>query len=229
MPNPELIKRLPRFSDISPDATEWLCQQAHIRSFAQGESIFLEGDPCFHFFMVLSGEVKIFKVLESGREIILGIFRRGDAIGEVSIMDGSPFPANAAAQEAGSLLMLARNDYLQLLERYPEVARSIIRDLTLRMRALRVRVETLSESGVSSRIAQLLLSFGRELGRTEGEGMLVPIRLNRAEIAGMVGARVETVIRIMSGWQKERIVSTHSEGFLIQDPSILEKLSAGEN
>lgn len=229
MPNPELIKRLPRFSDISPEATEWLCQQARIKSFAQGESIFLEGAPCSHFFMVLSGEVKIFKVLESGREIILGIFRRGDAIGEVSIMDGSPFPANAAAQEAGSLLMLARNDYLQLLERYPEVSRSIIRDLTLRMRALRVRVETLSESRVSSRIAQLLLSFGRELGRIEGEGMLVPVRLNRAEIAGMVGARMETVIRIMSGWQKEQIVTTHSEGFLIQDPSVLETLVAGEN
>ena len=229
MPNPELIKRLPRFTDISPDAAEWLCQRAHIKTVVPGETIFMEGDSCSNFFMMLSGEVKIFKVLESGREIILGIFRRGDAIGEVSIMDGSPFPANATAQEAGSLLVLARNDYLQLLERYPEVARSIIRDLTLRMRALRVRVETLSESGVSSRIAQLLLSFGRELGKIEGEGMLVPVRLNRAEIAGMVGARVETVIRIMSGWQKERIVSTHSEGFLIEDPSVLEKLIAGEN
>ncbi len=174
--------------------------------------------------MVLKGEVKVFKVLESGREIILGIFRSGEGIGEVAVLDGGEFPANAAAHQASTLLLLRCQDYLSLLETFPDVARAIIRDLNLRMRALRVRVETLSENGVQSRIAQMLQSFGREMGQPYGEGILVPMKLNRAEIAGMVGARIETVIRIMSRLKKKRIVTTSKEGFLLENPTALEEL-----
>jgi CRP-like cAMP-binding protein len=81
---------------------------------------------------------------------------------------------------------------------------------------------------VQSRIALLLQSFGRELGREEAGGLLVPLKLNRAEIAGMVGARMETVIRIMSRWQKAGIVSSHKQGFLVKNPPALEEMITRE-
>ncbi len=223
------IRRVPRFAEISEAALERLCQKASKRNLRRGEAVFFEGDPCTHFHMVLEGEVKIFKVLESGREIILGIFRAGDAIGEVAILDGAPYPANAQAQAPTTILTLPTSEYLALLENHPEIARSIIRDLSLRLRAMRVRVETLSESGMQSRIALLLQSFARELGSEQEGGLLVPVKLSRAEIAGMVGARIETVIRIMSRWQKEGLVSSHEKGFLIENLAVLEGLAAGEN
>lgn len=222
------VRTLPRFSEISAVALAWLCEHAEKRVYAPGEFIFLEGDAAAHFFMVLQGEVKIYKVLESGREIILGIFRAGEAIGEVAILDGHEYPANAVAQQSTTMLDLPRKSYLLLLKNHPEVALSFIRDLTLRLRAMRVRVETLSESRVQSRIALLLQSFARELGEQEQGGLLVPVKLNRSEIAAMVGARMETVIRIMSRWQKEKTVTTHKQGFLVEDPDALKEMIAQE-
>ena len=70
--------------------------------------------------------------------------------------------------------------------------------------------------------------FGRELGREEAGGLLVPVKLNRAEIAGMVGARMETVIRIMRRWQKAGIVSSHKQGFLMEDIPALEEMITRE-
>ena len=223
------IRRVPRFAEISGPALERLCRNATKRKLRRGESVFWEGDPGNHFHMVLDGEVRIFKVLESGREIILGFFYPGDAVGEVAILDGEPYPASAQAHVPTTILTLPAGEYLELLEQHPEIARSIIRDLTLRLRAMRVRVETLSESGMQSRIALLLQSFAREKGSKQEGGVLVPVKLSRAEIAGMVGARIETVIRIMSRWQKEGIVSTHKQGFLIKDASMLHGLAVADN
>ena len=227
MLDPAAIRRIPRFAGISPEAARWLGGHAGLRNYGRGEAIFFEGDPCSHFHMVLKGEVKVFKVLESGRELILDFFHDGEAFGEVALVDGSEFPANSVATSESTVLSLSRKDYLLLLERFPEVARSIIRDLTLRMHALRRRVEVLGEMGVEARIANLLQLYARQLGRDTERGLLIPIRLSRQEVASLVGARIETVIRIMSRWQKERRVLSQAEGFLVPDAETLAELTAG--
>jgi CRP-like cAMP-binding protein len=228
MLGPNVIRRIPRFSGISREAETWLCERAGERAVSKGDVIFFEGDPGSHFYMVLTGEVKIFKVLESGRELIMDLFRPGEAFGEVALMDGSDFPACAVAQEKSALLTLSRKDYLYLLTHFPEVAQSIIRDLSLRMHALRRRLEVLGEGSVQARIAQLLQIHAAQFGRQTEHGMLIPIRLTRHEVASLVCARIETVIRIMSRWQKESLVLSVPEGFLVPDTDALQALTSGE-
>jgi len=220
------IRRIPRFSGISAEAEGWLCEHAVVSTYTKGETIFFEGDPSAHFYMVLKGEVKVFKMLESGRELILDFFREGEAFGEVALVEGGDFPASAVAMEDASVLVLPRRDYLHLLERYPEVAHSIIRDLTLRMHALRRRVEVLGEMGVQARIANLLHVYSRQLGKQTEAGLLIPIHLSRNEVASLVCARIETVIRIMSRWQKDGLVINVPEGFLVPDVEALAALTA---
>jgi len=131
------------------------------------------------------------------------------------------------ANEDASILTLERKEYLLLLERFPEVARSIIRDLTMRLHALRRRVEVLGEIGVQSRIANLLQVYARGLGRQTERGLLIPVHLSRNEVASLVCARIETVIRIMSRWQKEQLVLSVEEGFLVPDAEALHALTVG--
>lgn len=224
MIDPDEIRKIPRFANLGLEEMQWLSDKALLRHYKLGEPIFFEGDECTHCLIIIQGEAKVFKVLESGREIILGIIQSGEAIGEVSLLDGTHLPANAMAHKDCTVFALEREVYHKLLKKYPAVVHSIIRDLTLRMRSLRIRVETLSEQGVQSRISQLLQSFSREIGRSTSGSVMVPVRLSRGEIAGMVGARIETVIRIMSRWQKEGIVETLDNGFLIKEPAKLAEM-----
>ncbi len=228
MIDPQIIRSIPRFSGISEGARHLLQQQGSVREYRKGEPIFFEGDASENFYMMLRGEVTIFRVLESGREMIMDIIRGGEAFGEVALIDGDPFPANAVARTAATVLSLPRREYLLLLEQFPEVTRSIIRDLNLRVRSLRNRMEVLGEAGVQSRIAQLLLTYARQMGRESAQGTLVPVQLSRNEVAGMVGARVETVIRIMSRWHKDNIVHSAPEGFLIPDLKLLQDLMSSD-
>lgn len=224
----DTIKRIPRFADLTPRASDMLCRHASVRRYDRGAPIFFEGDPCEFLYIVLEGEVRIAKLLESGREVIMDFIWPGESFGEVALMDGDGFPANATAKQPTRVIQLPRDTYLRMLKECPEVARSIIRDLLLRMRALSGRVEVLSEAGVRSRIAHLLLAYSRDHGEEGDGGRMLPIRLSRNEIAAMVGARVETVIRIMSQWHKDDILHTVERGFLISDPSGLEAIVADE-
>lgn len=228
MIDPELIMKVSRFAGINDEARQLILQKSLVRQYGKGESIFLEGDESAYFYLVLTGEVTVYKILESGREMILGIIQPGEAFGEVAMVDGEEFPANSMARIESSILSLGREDYLQLLKRHPDVALAIIRDLSMRVRQLRTRVEVLGEGGVRSRIAQLLLTFARDLGQETQEGTLVRMPLNRSEVAGMVGARTETVIRIMSQWNKDGAVRTVKDGFLVADMNQLHQAIANE-
>ncbi|MDH4249263.1 MAG: Crp/Fnr family transcriptional regulator [Deltaproteobacteria bacterium] len=229
MLTPADVRKIPRFSGLSPDAEHYLCEKLLARQYAKGEAIFMEGDDSDRFFLVQEGEVKIYKMLESGREVILGLFRGGEAFGEVAMLDGFELPASAIAHENTRVVSLSRRDYLTLLEQFPEVARRIIRDLTLRLHTMRRHIEMLGESGVTARISRLLLTYAGQHGEKAETGLLVPLRLTRQELASLVGARIETVIRIMSRWQKEGVVQSTAQGFLIPDQDVLEALISHED
>lgn len=219
------VQLTPRFAGIPPREQQWLAERLVRRRYGKGEMIFLEGDACAHLHLIESGVVKVFKTLESGRELILNLFRSGDAIGEVALMDGIEYPASAEAMEPTAVLSLSGRDYFALLERNPAATRAVIRDLTLRIMAMRRRVEELGEGGVEYRLAQVLSAFGRRVGERRGRGLLIPVQLSRQELADMVGARIETVIRIMSRWHKAGQVRTEREGFWLPAAETLERLS----
>ncbi|MBI2570442.1 MAG: Crp/Fnr family transcriptional regulator [Candidatus Schekmanbacteria bacterium] len=218
------IAQIPRFAGISPDGHAWLAEHSLRNEYARGEQIFAEGEPCVHFHLILRGTVKISKFLENGRELILDLFGRGEAIGEVALIDGAGYPANATAHEDTVTLVLPRADYLELLRRFPEAPLAFIRDLIMRMRTLSNRVHDLGGGGVEYRLARVLLAFGRQSGSREGTGWRVPVQLSRQELADLVGARIETVIRVFSKWRKEQFVETTSDGFLVLDPGRLERM-----
>jgi CRP-like cAMP-binding protein len=64
---------------------------------------------------------------------------------------------------------------------------------------------------------------------SKNEGPLyVPVPLTRQDFADMVGARVETVIRIMSRWQKDGLIGHNEHGLWVRDRATLEALARSE-
>ena len=74
---------------------------------------------------------------------------------------------------------------------------------------------------VEYRAARLFSTLAERMGRKRGDGLFVPIRLSRQELANLLGTTTETAIRIMSRWEKERLIHTEKAGFLIKDASAL--------
>ena len=187
--------------------------------------MFAEGDASEFFWVVLTGRVKVFKMTPAGKDVILEIFGPGDPLGAVAAYEGHPFPASAVALEDTSILRVPRDAFFSLLEQHPTLVRGLLAGLTLRLAELANRVAELSGGRVEPRFARLFLKLAHEQGRRERGGVFVPVPLSRQELADMTGTTVETSIRIMSRWGKQRIVLTEKDGFVVIDAAELETLS----
>ncbi|MGH9399441.1 MAG: helix-turn-helix domain-containing protein [Thermoanaerobaculia bacterium] len=70
--------------------------------------------------------------------------------------------------------------------------------------------------------------MGERTGQTRPEGVFVPLHLSRQDIADLVGTTIETAIRVMSRWQKEGLVETEKNGFLLRDLAALKQIAPEE-
>jgi len=218
---------IPLFQSLKPAERESLRPLVRLKSYEEGETIFREGDPAVTFHFVLGGKVKIVKSAPDGRDVILEIFGPGDPVGVLATYEERNFPAAAVALEAATLLSIPRQEFFALLAANPMLARGLLMGLTRRMMELTRKLSERS-SRVEYRIARLFLTLADRVGRAEGEGTFIPVSLHRQEIADLVGTTQETAIRIMSRWNKDRLVVTEEAGFRIPDRSRLEAISPGE-
>jgi len=222
----ELLLRLaPVFRQLGPDDRRRLAGVARPRTFSRGDTIFSEGDEPDAFWVIVKGRVKVCKMTPAGKDVILEIFGPGDPFGTIAVYDGQPYPASAVAIEDTITVWIPRQSFFLLLEQHPTMVRGLLAGLTHRLVELTNRVAELSGGRVEPRVARLFLKLADEQGRPERSGTFIPVVLSRQELADMAGTTIETSIRIMSRWNKQRIVLTEKDGFLVLDRHELETLS----
>ena len=212
----------PVFRKLSPQDLHTIAQAATIKRYEKGQVIFEQDAPSEAFYTIASGRVKIFKMLPTGKDLILEVFGTGDPLGAVAAYDGRPFPASAVALEDTACVVIPRPTFFRLLEEHPSLVRGLMLGLTIRLVELTNRMAELSGARIEPRFARLFLKLAVDMGRTDRGGTFVPLALSRQELADMTGTTIETAIRIMSRWGKDEIVRTEKEGFLILDRATLE-------
>ena len=226
-PDDDLLRSLPFFRRLAPPLRARVAAVARLKSYGEHELIFSEGDPSDAFIVVVHGRVKVFKATPAGKEIILEIFGAGDPVGAVAVYESKPFMASAQTLEPTQILRIEQQAFFRLLEDDPQFVRGLLSGLTLRLVELTRRLADLSGARVEVRFARLFLKLCDQIGRKERGGVFVPMPLSRQELADLTGTTIETAIRIMSRWQKEDLVHTEKDGFVVIDREALDTAAAG--
>ena len=221
-----VLRVTPVFRKLAPEDLATVARAASVQTYAKGQTIFEQDDEAEAFYTIASGRVKIFKMLPTGKDMILEVFGAGDPLGAIAVYDGRPFPASAVALEETVCVTIPRDRFFSLLEAHPSLVRGLMLGMTVRMVELTNRLAELSGSRIEPRFARLFLKLAAEMGREERGGTFVPLVLSRQELADMTGTTIETAIRIMSRWGKQDIVRTEKDGFLIVDRAKLDAASA---
>jgi CRP-like cAMP-binding protein len=220
-----LLRVTPVFRRLAPGDRQTIARVSTIRRYAKGDTIFEQGMPADAFYTIASGRVKIFKMMPTGKDLILEVFGTGDPLGAVAAYDGRPFPAGAVALEDTACVIIPRASFFSLLEQHPSVVRGLMLGLTIRLVELTNRLAELSGGRIEPRFARLFLKLAGEMGRQERGGTFVPLALSRQELADMTGTTIETCIRIMSRWGKQEVVRTEKDGFVIVDRKALDTVA----
>ncbi len=97
-------------------------------------------------------------------------------------------------------------------------------------RLLHAKVDVISAGTVPRRLARLMLDLADRFGDEQlDESHFVPLALSRTQLATYVGARVETVIRVCSAWQRAGLLATTKDGFSVSSIDTLHALARGDD
>jgi CRP/FNR family transcriptional regulator len=193
--------------------------------YKKKETIFSEGDPSEWFYIVLEGKVKITKISQDGKEIILEIIPPRDFFGGVAVIRGFPYPANAIAMEDTEVIKISKSNLMKVLDRFPAVMYCMVQNLGDRIKGTHETLKNIALEKVSSRIASLLIKLSEQTGTKTKEGILINLKLTKQDIAEMVGTTVETSIRTISRLKKLGIITEKSGKITIKDIERLKSLS----
>jgi CRP/FNR family transcriptional regulator len=222
----QAIRATPLFRGLSSEDQKRLAALAALRNYDRGDFLWRAGDPAEQLTIIVKGRVKIVTHGDTG-DTILELFEEGEPVGAIAVYNYIPYPASAVCMEPVVLLTLPRRDYFELLDRNPDFARAIIRELTKLVVAMARRLQELRGQKVDARIAQLFLTLAERLGKEVKGGIEIPIQLTRQEIADLVGTTVESSIRVLSRWGRERIVVSGENRFLIPSREKLREIAEG--
>ncbi len=193
----ELLRTVPIFSELQDNILEKISSLMQVRTYSKDQMILMEEALGDSFFVISKGSVKITRLSEDGREVILAMLGEGEFFGEMSLLDGETRSANVVAIEDAEVMVLNRNDFLSLLERYPRIAISLLEELTRRLRKSDQQIESLSLSDAEKRIAITLIRLAEELGTIKHGDVTIKTLPYQQDIANMAGTSRETVSRTL--------------------------------
>jgi CRP-like cAMP-binding protein len=215
----EVLRSVPLFRQVAETDLQALAQMVHARDFPKGNVILSQGDEGQALFLIRRGQVKVSVLAEDGREVILSVLGPGSFFGEMALLDDEPRSAHVIAMEDTTILQLRREDFRNRLKAAPELAVSLLRELSRRLRRADDTIASLMLLDVNGRVAHLLLELAKEEG---GEGgTRITRRLTHASLGQMVGASRETVSRTMRNLVLRNVVGVTRREIALLDPGAL--------
>ena len=137
-PTPDVLREIGLFGALSDDVLEWLVSTLPIMLLGAGEHVFREGDQAREMFVVLAGEVEVYKKTKRGSEARVAALGAGDWFGEMSILDCTPRSATVVAVAPSRLLRITSESldalYRRDLKAYSLIVLNVARELSRRLR-----------------------------------------------------------------------------------------------
>lgn len=217
----ELLRGVDLFSALDDAQVDTLASMIIEKGFKKGEIILMEDDDTSQsLFIIARGEVKVVLTAEDGREAILASLKEGDFFGEMSLLDGEPRSATVRAVEDSRLLTIRREDFLGALRKQPDLALTLLGEMSKRLRRSNRQISSLALMRVYGRVAATLLQLMEERGiRTKSKDgqsiIVVKDRPTQQFIADMSGTTRETVSRVLNYFQKKGYIVLDGKDLLI--------------
>jgi CRP/FNR family transcriptional regulator len=217
------IRAQSRFSALEEQDLAWVANRISQRTFASGAVLYREGAVPLALGLIESGYVKICRTASGSKPVLLQVFGPGEALGEIAIAKQVRLPVTALALTQARILELDAQDYHELGRRSARFLAQSLASLADLTQSYMNRIASFRGLATESRLGRFIAELCERLGQEKDRTVLLPLSLSRADMASAIDARTETVIRIMSRWEKEKLIYPTTRGMVISK-SFLESI-----
>jgi len=206
------VKSIQKLNSLSEDREIVNYQKKHL--------LFTEGSYPHKVFYLQKGKVKAYRSNDIGKELITDVYQPGDFIGYISILENKPYQESAMALEDCQLAIIPKDDFFKLLHNDRDVSNYFIKILSNNLIEKEARLIQIAYDSVRRRVADSIVNLV-EKNNTDKEEEKHIIQMSREDIANLVGTSKETVIRTLSDFKEEKLITAKGNKITVLD---IEKL-----
>ncbi len=188
---------------------------------AAGETVFAEGDDADSVYEVVSGMVRLYKLLPDGRRLITGFLSAGHLMG---LAPEGVCVYTAEALTEVTLCRYKRTAFERLIDEVPGFAKRLLAATSHELRAAQDQMLLLGRKAASEKLASFLIMLA-EQQEDEDE---IDVPMTRSDIADYLGLTIETVSRTLTKLRQDGLIALPNPTRIeILDREQLEDLAAG--
>jgi len=192
-----------------------LSEERAIRKYKKKEIIFYEGNLPHGFYFINSGKVKTYKTNTDGKEYITGLYKEGDFIGYMSLLEEMVYNESSMALEESEICTIPKQDFFNLLSSNRDVANRFIKMISNNLMEIEERLLKLAYNSVRKRVAESLIYLKKKFEEEGQEGFEMSI--SREDLANIVGTSPESVIRTLSDFKEEGLIEIKASKIKLTD------------
>lgn len=184
---------------------------AVVRDVAAGTVVAAAGSSATHVYVVGNGELALMARLATGRAT-MAVVRAGGVLLDIPVLLGAAVPFDVMATRDTELIALSRQQWTELLRSSPSLSIRWMTSIARRLDDDRRRLVVLSSRPLVAQVAYLLL----DLAEPNNAGARL-VHLSHLTMAQLLGARRQSVTRVLSGLRDNGLVSTRYGITVLED------------
>ncbi len=189
-------------------------------NFSAGDAIYKEGDNSNLVYLVLKGVVKTHKLDEQGKELITGIYKADDFFGLTSFSKNIAYSEYATAMEPATLVGIAKDEVRKVLNGNYSLTMEFMQYLSDGLKEAREQLLQMAYGSVRKKTAVTILKFVEKLPENPSGS----IHILRSDLASVAGIATETLIRTLSNFKDEGLITIENRDIRILDMEALKKI-----
>jgi CRP/FNR family transcriptional regulator len=217
----QMMKMVPHFADLSISDLLTIVRTGHLQPVDVGDILFWEGEPCAGLYVLLRGEIQLYKNGPGGQETIMAVIQPVTMVNEVAVLDRGNNPATVKISSKGLVWHVSMEDFHDLMRRFPQLSLGLLPILAKRNRRLVSLYEDLSFLPVRSRTAKLILKLSED-GDTTINRSFVTVQ----EMASRISTSPEVVSRTISFLSSRGFINSSRQQIEVVNAAALKELSS---
>lgn len=206
-----------RLSDRQLDRVSKHAVRIHLR---EGGMLFQQNDPADRFYLLLSGQVKLYRLGPAGNEKVIEIITPVGTFAEaLMFLERPSYPVGAQALQASEIISIDSQDFARMLRESVDTCFMLMGDMSQRLRGLIREIDDLSLSSATCRVAAYLAS------KSTPEGGSFNLDVPKQTLASRLSVQPETFSRIIRSLKEQGVISIDGSRVGISDQRRLQQMA----
>ena len=159
-----MLPKVEIFAGLSEEEQAALENSCVTRNYPRNTVVINENDFADSLYVIESGRVKVYCSDKNGKEYIMNTLGPGDYFGELALLDDDRRSASVRTLEKSTFTIMFKDEFHAIMERHPNIATTLIRNLTRRVRKLTENVKSLALQDVYGRVTKVLMTLAEPRG-----------------------------------------------------------------